>query len=237
MIRTKLIVQHLAAAVWAAWDRLSATQQLTLRGIAILAAVLGLGAVVGAWAPRPVAVTDDGATYTGTAIQSQFRHLRVSLDTTTGELELTRLRLDRAEDLLHYSAQYQVPADLVELIYDTALREGIDPELAFRLVKLESAFNVRAHSHAGALGLAQVLPTTARFYEREITPEQLFDPATNLRIGFRYLRYLLEAYSDVKLALLAYNRGPGRVKELMDAGRDPANGYASILMEGYTGLQ
>jgi soluble lytic murein transglycosylase-like protein len=40
-------------------------------------------------------------------------------------------------------------------------------------------------------------------------------------------------YGDVKLALLAYNRGPTRVKELMDAGRNPGNGYASKVMEGY----
>jgi soluble lytic murein transglycosylase-like protein len=232
----RLIVRRAADSVAAGWLRLSATQRLTMRGLGVLAIVLAIGAVAGANAPRADAASDDGA-YTGTAIQSQFRQLRVSLDTTAGELELARLKLDRAEAILHYSAHYQVPADLVELIYDAALREGIDPELAFRLVNLESDFKVRAHSHANALGLAQVQPATARFYEPTITPEQLFDPTTNLRIGFRYLRHLIETYGDVKLALLAYNRGPGRVKELLDAGRDPRNGYASRIMEGYRGVE
>ncbi len=237
MIHLKLIVQHIAAAVVETWDRLSATQRLTLRGVGLLGAVLAVGALAGAQAPRALASSDDDEAYTGTAVQSQFRHLRVSLDITEGELEIARLQLQRAEAVLHYSTRYQIPADMAELVYDVALSEGIDPELAFRLVRLESAFEPRARSHANALGLAQVQPATARFYAPTITPEQLYDPETNLRIGLRYLRDLLEAYGDAKLALLAYNRGPGRVKELMDAGQDPGNGYASRILEGYEGLQ
>ncbi len=237
MFLIRLIMQNLRDTASDTWRRWSATQQLTVRGFGILLLVLGIGAVAGARAPSAVASDSDGGTYTGTAIQSQFRSLQVSLDTTAGELELARLRLRRAEDILRYSSEYQVPANMVELVYDVALREGIDPELAFRLVNLESGFTVRARSHANALGLAQVQPATARFYEPTITAEQLYDPETNLRIGFRYLRHLIETYGDVKLALLAYNRGPGRVKELMDAGRDPRNGYATRIMEGYRGLE
>ena len=230
-------MKHLRDTASDTWRRLSVTQQLTMRGLGILLLVLGIGAVAGARAPSAVASDSDGGAYTGTAIQSQFRSLRVSLDTTAGELEIARLQLQRAEDILRYSSEYQVPANMVELVYDVALHEGIDPELAFRLVNLESGFTVRARSHANALGLAQVQPATARFYEPTITAEQLYDPETNLRIGFRYLRHLIETYGDVKLALLAYNRGPGRVKELMDAGRDPRNGYATRIMEGYRGLE
>ncbi|UCF40650.1 MAG: transglycosylase SLT domain-containing protein [Gemmatimonadota bacterium] len=237
MIHLKLIIQRFTAAVVETWDRLSATQRLTLRGAALLGAVLVVGALAGAQAPPVEASSDDGGAYTGTAVQSQFRHLRLSLDLTEGELELARLQLERAEDLLRYSALYQIPADLTELIYDVAVREGIDPELAFRLVKLESGFSTRALSVANAYGLAQVQPATARFYAPMITPEELYDPETNLSIGFRYLRDLLEAYGDAKIALLAYNRGPTRVKQLMEAGKDPANGYALILLEGYEGLR
>ena len=76
---------------------------------------------------------------------------------------------------------------------------------------------------------------TARFYEPDLTDAELYEPETNLRIGFRYLRDLLETYGDVKLALLAYNRGPAMVQHLMQRGEDPENGYASKLMKGYTG--
>lgn len=221
-----------AARFQAGWERLSATQRTMVRGLMILAAVLLLALAVGGTAPRAAASPDDVA-YTGTAIRSQFRFLRSALDTTSGELELTRLKLERAERLLHYSATYQIPADLASLIYDTALKQGLDPELAFRLVSIESGFRVKARSNAGALGLAQVQLATARFYQPEITEEELLEPATNLRIGFRYLRDLLDVYGSTRLALLAYNRGPTRIKELLAQGKEPGNGYARKVMEGY----
>lgn len=214
---------------------LSATQQLTLRGVGILAVVLAVGFAVGLQAPRAVAWDEAGGAYTGTAARSQFNSLRQSLNSTAGELELLRLKLGRAESLLEYSARYQITSDLADLIYGTALREGIDPDLAFRMVKVESDFTRGATSAAGALGLVQVQLATAKFYDANITTEELYDPATNLAIGFRYIRDLIEVYGDVKLALLAYNRGPSRIKKLLDEGHDPQNGYASLIMEGYAG--
>src|SRR5947208_2787361 len=85
---------------------------------------------------------------------------------------------------------------------------------------------------------AQVVPSTARLYEPGLTMQQLYDRNTNLRLGFRYLRDLLERYegtpeAKLRLALLAYNRGPSKVQELLDAGRDPQNGYATHIMKGY----
>src|SRR5213078_4186688 len=93
-------------------------------------------------------------------------------------------------------------------------------------------------SGVGAIGYTQVLPSTARLYEPGLTTAQLYDRGTNLRLGFRYLRDLLERYegnadAKLRLALLAYNRGPARVQELLDAGKDPQNGYAAALMKGY----
>ncbi len=115
-----------------------------------------------------------------------------------------------------------------------ALPEGVDPNLAFRLVKVESNFTGRAKSKAGAIGLTQVLPSTARLYEPGLTTEQLYGRETNLRVGFRYLRDLLERYDgNLERALLAYNRGPGKVEELLGAGKDPRNGYSTTVMKGY----
>src|SRR5439155_21216839 len=119
-------------------------------------------------------------------------------------------------------------------VYDVALSEGIDPGLAFRLVKVESGFNPRAMSHVGAVGLTQVLPSTARLYEPGLTTQQLYDRDTNLRIGFRYLRDLLDRYpANMRLALLAYSRGPAEVEQLLGAGRNPANGYETEVMKGF----
>jgi soluble lytic murein transglycosylase-like protein len=233
MMDIQSVAQGIAERLAGAWKRLSGTQQLTLRGLGIVAAVVAAGALVGARAPH-AATADGGPSYTGTAVRSEFRLLGERLD-TPGELELARLELERLEAILRYSTRYQIPADLSELIFDIALREGIDPELAFRLVDLESEFHVRARSGAAAVGLAQVQLATARFYEPEATFEDLYDPATNLRIGLRFLRDLIDAYGDVELALLAYNWGPSRLRELLAEGRDPRNGYASSIMEGYRG--
>jgi soluble lytic murein transglycosylase-like protein len=204
------------------------------RGATLFAVVTVGATLVGGWAPAAVAWTDTDA-YTGTAVFSEFARLRASLDTTTGELETMRLKLQRAEALITYSTRYRIPADLSALVYDVALREGVDPELGFRLVNIESGFNARARSRANAYGLAQVQVATARFYEPQITVEQLYEPELNLEIGFRFLRDLLETYGDIRLALLAYNRGPSKINTIMEEGEDPDNGYPGVLMEGYTG--
>jgi soluble lytic murein transglycosylase-like protein len=202
-----------------------------------VAAVVLLGGIAGAGGPRAVEASDDAQGYTGTAAHSEYRLLRQSFDLTAGDLELARLELQRVQTILELAKEYGAPVGLAELTYDAALREGIDPEFAFRLVNLESQFNPRARSHAEAIGLAQVQLGTARFYDPDIQQEELHDPATNLRIGLRFLRDLIGVYGDVELALLAYNWGPSRLQELLDQGRDPRNGYASSLLNGYGGMK
>src|SRR5258705_8833778 len=158
------------------------------------------------------------------------------LDSARGELELAHAQLDRANKIIGYSTQYRLRADLATTILDVASAEGIDPELAFRLVKLESDFNPRATSPGGAIGVTQVMPATARYYVKGIRAEGLYDPPTNLRVGFRYLRGLVTEYKgDVNLALLVYNRGPVAVQKARAEGDNPSNGYDRILTKGYRG--
>jgi len=77
---------------------------------------------------------------------------------------------------------------------------------------------------------------TARYYVKGITAEGLYDPSTNLRIGFRYLRGLVKEYhGDVNLALLVYNRGPVAVEKARAEGSNPSNGYDRIITKGYHG--
>ena len=164
------------------------------------------------------------------------RSLTFALDSAKGELELVRAQLERAQKVIGYSSRYDIGADLAGTIVDVASAEGIDPELAFRLVKLESDFKVRATSPVGAIGLTQVMPATAKYYVKDITREKLYDPHTNLRIGFRYLRGLVNEYDgNVKLALLVYNRGPVAVAKSRAQGDNPSNGYDRILTKGYSG--
>jgi len=208
------------------------TQRLMLQGGFILLGSLVVSSI-GGWAHRATA-DDQPAPVTAPALLGELRALSQSLEATRGELAVARLQLERANAIIDYSTHYNIPADLAAAIYDVALSEGVDPGLAFRLVRTESGFNPNAKSKAGAVGYTQVLPSTARLYEPGLTNRQLFDRSTNLRLGFRYLRDLLERYNgNLRLALLAYNRGPGKVQELLDAGRDPQNGYSTAIMKGY----
>lgn len=167
---------------------------------------------------------------------STDRRVTAQLDSVRGELDLTRTQLDRANHIIAFSSQYAISAALSGSIIDVARAEGIDPDLAFRLVKLESDFNVHATSPVGAVGLTQVMPSTARYYQKGITTQRLYDPDVNLRVGFRYLRGLVREYhGDMKTALLVYNRGPVAVAKSRAQGDNPSNGYDRILTRGYKG--
>ena len=142
----------------------------------------------------------------------------------------------RWDRIFSFSKRYSITTDLAGAVYDAAVAESIDPELAFRLVELESRFDPGAVSYAGAVGLTQLMPSTARWFEPGITEDELFDPETNLRIGFRYLRTLIrERRGNLRLALLTYNRGPVAVNAALALGEDPANGYDRRLLRGYRG--
>lgn len=138
--------------------------------------------------------------------------------------------------VLAYTARYGISPDLAREIERAAIAEGIDPDLAFRLVQVESSFQEHAVSPAGALGLTQLMPATAEWLQPGITTEQIFDRRTNLRLGFGYLRRLLRVYDGrVEDALHAYNRGPGTVDRIRAAGGDPANGYADRVLRPASG--
>jgi soluble lytic murein transglycosylase-like protein len=143
-------------------------------------------------------------------------------------------RFRDAQAPFQFARRYRISSELATTIHDAARAEGIDPELAFRLVRVESNFNPRARSYAGALGLTQLMPYTARMVDRSMnTRERVLEPERNLRVGFRYLRGLIRHYrGDVRLALVAYNRGEGAVDRDLRRGRDPENGYARRVMGG-----
>jgi len=128
------------------------------------------------------------------------------------------------------SKGYRLTPQLAQQISEAAVEHGIEPELAFGLVRAESSFRNESTSRVGAVGLTQLMPRTATWMDPSVTRSQLRDPETNLRIGFKYLAYLMDKYDgDEKLALLAYNRGPGTVDRALRRGRSPDNGYADFV--------
>jgi soluble lytic murein transglycosylase len=92
-----------------------------------------------------------------------------------------------------------------------AHQETVDPLLVLALIRQESAFNHHARSIAGARGLMQVMPATARWIA-SVRANRLFDPSVNIRVGTRYLsKRLSQLDQDVDLTLAAYNAGAHRV--------------------------
>lgn len=108
-----------------------------------------------------------------------------------------------------------------ESLYEPLIREAeakylLPPRLFQALVWAESRFDPMAISPAGAAGLAQLMPATAR----ELGVRNRHDPAQNIDGGARYLRQMLDRFGSVHLALAAYNAGPGAVRK---AGGIPKN--------------
>lgn len=115
-----------------------------------------------------------------------------------------------------------LPASYREALYEPLIREAevryrLPHGLMLALVWAESRFNPMAISPAGAAGLAQLMPATAR----ELGVSNRHDPRQNIDGGARYLRQMLDRFGDVHLALAAYNAGPGPVSR---AGGIPRNG-------------
>lgn len=98
-------------------------------------------------------------------------------------------------------------AALLDMVREAAAKYGVDTALFQGLVQQESDFNSRLVSSAGAMGLAQLMPATAR----ALGVDDPFDPRQNLEGGAKYLSQMLKQFGDVKLALAAYNAGPGAV--------------------------
>jgi soluble lytic murein transglycosylase-like protein len=143
--------------------------------------------------------------------------------------------LERERELVvaSFAKEFDIPVPLAAEIHTAALAENIVPRVAFGLVKAESSFRTKVVSPVGAVGLTQLLPSTARWLVPGTTRTDLMKPQTNLQVGFKYLRYLIDRYEgDEKLALTAYNRGPGTVSKLLKRGADPDNGYAAKVLTG-----
>ena len=145
--------------------------------------------------------------------------------------EKTSEREQVIERNLQRFSSYDIDRKLAEDIYDLAIQEEIDPDVAFGLVRAESSFKNTATSHVGAVGLTQLMPRTAEWIKPGVTVRDLRDQRTNLQIGFKYLNDLLDKYDgSTHLALLAYNRGPGTVDRVLERGGDPDNGYPDMVL-------
>jgi soluble lytic murein transglycosylase-like protein len=144
-------------------------------------------------------------------------------------------KLTLAEPLPMSGTVRLLPANqpLDAMISQIASETGLDPKLLHALVIVESAYDIGAVSPVGARGLTQLMPDTAR----ELGVTNAFDTEQNLRGGARYLAIQIGRFGDLRLALAAYNSGPGRVARL---GRVPdiaeTQGYVRDAVDCYLAL-
>lgn len=122
------------------------------------------------------------------------------------------------------------PTDSNSLVSQVASDYGLSPNLLQAVVETESGGNPAATSSAGAMGLMQLMPETAA----SLGVTDAYNPASNLNGGAKYLRGLINRYGDLRLALAAYNCGPGTLSRLgvtnwdRDQGKLPAQTQAYV---------
>jgi soluble lytic murein transglycosylase-like protein len=95
-----------------------------------------------------------------------------------------------------------------EIIARVSEAHGVDPLLVRALIQVESNYRPRAKSHKGAMGLMQLMPSTAREYK----VRNPYDPKANIEAGIKHLKSLIDRFGVTELALAAYNAGPSAVQ-------------------------
>ncbi|MFH1139073.1 MAG: lytic transglycosylase domain-containing protein [Pseudomonadota bacterium] len=122
------------------------------------------------------------------------------------------------------------PPEMDAIVERAAQENELDPELIRAVIKTESAFDHQALSGAGAMGLMQLMPGTAR----DLGVDDPFDPAQNVSGGSRYLRQMLDRYSgDLTKALAAYNWGPGALDRSTGTWPDETQRYVELVTKRY----
>ena len=96
-----------------------------------------------------------------------------------------------------------------EIITRVSQAHGIDPLLVRALIQVESNYRPRARSQKGAMGLMQLMPSTAREY----SVRNPYDPTANIEAGIKHLKALIDKFGGVAMALAAYNAGPAAVQK------------------------
>lgn len=114
------------------------------------------------------------------------------------------------------------PQKYGEHIEKYAKEYGVDKELIYAMIKAESNFNAEAISNRKALGLMQILESTAyevaEELENEITKEEILNPEINICLGTKYISNLIKKYGNIELAVASYNAGIGNVDGWIEKG-------------------
>ena len=123
--------------------------------------------------------------------------------------------------------------DFKELVFEYADKYAVPRELVFAVIKAESDFDPNAKSHAGAIGLMQMLPSTAKWLAEEHLNDNplfisLYTPSTSIKYGTYYLQYLFSKFGSWEKAIIAYNWGEGNFSSFIEENGYTEGKYSSI---------
>lgn len=169
-------------------------------------------------------------------------------ETASADASAEEMRQKREQKVLQILSGFRtgLKADeerqLAGFIVAESQRYGFDPELIIAIISTESSFYNWSTSPKGAIGLMQMIPTTAKEVA-DLTKvswkgegEPLFDPFINIKLGIHYLWTLYTRFGDLPLALTAYNYGPSNVVRWVEAGDQVPKKYADKVLKHYQAL-
>ncbi|EGO63150.1 lytic murein transglycosylase [Acetonema longum DSM 6540] len=164
----------------------------------------------------------------GTA-ESSFADYLSTAQRQQAPVRFRQSAVSQTENDSRFQAQHR--NQVQRMVHATAEKYGVDPKLAVAVAKVESDFSANAVSSAGAVGVMQLMPETAR----KLNVRNIRDPKENIDGGVRYLKEMLDTFNgDVRKAVAAYNAGPEAVKSYQDVPPYPeTKNYVAKVMSFY----
>ena len=133
-------------------------------------------------------------------------------------------------------------ASFASIICGESRKYGYDWELLLAIIRAESQFNVRAKSSKGAMGLMQLMPTTARWLSSKMGvaykgTDSLYEPKYNIKLGIYYLHMMHKKFGDMERAVIAYNRDPVSLLRCLRKGQELRSKHLAKVMNYYEELK
>jgi soluble lytic murein transglycosylase len=166
----------------------------------------------------------------------------------TAAKELIARKANKTAQIVNAISTYRASLDeedvssFADAVQKESEKYGYDWELILAIIKTESSLNARAKSCKGAIGLMQVMPSTAEWLSPQLGLEydghsSLYDPVYNVKLGTHYLHMLHQKFGNIEKAIAAYNKGPTGLTRYLRRGKGFPSRYLVKVMDHYKQLK